>query len=516
MATLYGKGHIREIEKGKKYHIELSTGLDPETGEYGRARETFLGTRRQAELRIEQIRAKAELRRELYKLGVTDSDLMRHGLDLEAAMLDGMSARQVRDRLDGLDAEVQAARLQGVLFADVCERYLSGREQLGKRRKNTYRIDRCLSKHLLKQLGNTPVVSIDPEAARAAVYGMQADGVGANTICKAFKLLQRIMRYAVKENVCDLATNPIEYVEAPEMPAPKRYRLDAADAMRLGSVLTEGTPTANRTAAYFALHTGARLGETLGLEWQHVYTDGPRPYAYLVQQLLADGTTGPLKTDKNGDSFGRVAPLDASTVAALNAWRKEQQAQLEALGIKQDGATPVFTSGAGSWLNHSNYERWWRGFCVDNGFGRWVDDDGRPIIALTVGTDAGQYGGCRIEWRDVDGWPCDEDGKRYSRTYKRPARKRKYDGLRFHSLRHSFFTEFIHSGHGKTDALYLGGWNSTQMLDTCYVHPTPETVWNSVGFMDNLDAGKCDTVPGVIKRFANDLPKTESATQSHM
>jgi hypothetical protein len=60
MAKLYGKGTITEIVKGKKYRLALSAGKDPITGKYRRHQETFLGTKRQAELRIEQIRRELE------------------------------------------------------------------------------------------------------------------------------------------------------------------------------------------------------------------------------------------------------------------------------------------------------------------------------------------------------------------------------------------------------------------------------------------------------------------------
>lgn len=40
MAKLYGKGHIREIVKGKKYRIEVNGGKDPASGQtYGRGQD---------------------------------------------------------------------------------------------------------------------------------------------------------------------------------------------------------------------------------------------------------------------------------------------------------------------------------------------------------------------------------------------------------------------------------------------------------------------------------------------
>lgn len=503
MATLYGRGTITEIEKGRKYRLELSTGRNPETGEYERERETFRGTRRQAELRIEQLRAKAELRRDLRALGVKDADLERHGLDLEAALLERWNARQVRDRLD----ELEAASLPVVTLGDWCETYIKMRADSGKYRRKTLQQERSTSKHLVRGLGGTPLGDITPLMVAEHLAAMRADGVGDTTCRQCYKMLKQIMRYAVRNGLID--SNPVDNVDAPRKPKPKRDALSSAEARRLGKVATSGTPTAAKTAVYLALHCGTRLGETLGLEWRHVYTDGKRPFIHVIQQHTAGNERTPLKTDSDDNPIGRVLPLDASTVAALDAWRVEQRKQLAALGIEQGSSTPVFTSGAGSWMNHGNFQRWWRGFCTDNGFGRWVDDEGREIVALTIGADAAPFEGCRIEWRDSDGWPCDENGKRYSRTYKRPAIKRRYEGLNFHELRHTHFTLMVQAGVDIPTAQALGGWDSPEMLNTVYLHATPEHIWSTRGFMDDMEP---DEAPDEM-RFAHDLPKTEQTGQ---
>ena len=54
MTGIYGMGTVEELIKGKKYRIQLPCGKDPVTGKYLRVRETFIGTKRQAELRIEE------------------------------------------------------------------------------------------------------------------------------------------------------------------------------------------------------------------------------------------------------------------------------------------------------------------------------------------------------------------------------------------------------------------------------------------------------------------------------
>lgn len=444
MAKLYGKGSIEEIIKGKKYRLTLSAGKDPITGKYRRHKETFLGTRRQAELRIEEI---------------------RHELE-----------------------QGKAVNADKITLAEWLENYLSDRESMRKHRPATLRRDRGLSKHILRGLGAVRIVDITPAMVNGFYASLRDAKVGDTTIKQCHRLLKTVMKQAVNNDL--IARNPVERAETPKNPKPNRQSLGIDEANRMSALCTEGRPTANKTAVYIALATGARLGEILGLEWQHVVLDGDRPFIHFMQQFTEAGKPAPLKTDKDENPIGRIVPLDSSTVAVLRAWKSEQVVQLNSIGIEQGSKTPVFTNQNGTYTNHSRFQRWWRSFCIDNGFGKLVTDDGKQIIGLLLGTDTAPYPSTDylIEWHDSDGWPCDIDGKRYSRSYKRPKTKSRYEGLHFHSLRHTHFSLRLASGMDLITAQALGGWSSPAMLMNVYAHPVSENIWNSAGFMDKLTA----------------------------
>ena len=440
MAKLYGKGTIEEKVKGKKYRIRFSVGKNPVTGKYDMHTETFLGTRRQAELRVEELRKQYESGR--------------------------------------------ALRADEITFSEWCERFLSGREGLGKLKPATLRQNRNTSRHLLRYLGDVRVSEIAPVNVTDMYAAMRGDGVGDATILHCHKLMKQIMKSAMDNDIC--LRNPMDRVDAPKKPKTKREALSADESRRLASIVTESEPGANETAVYIALATGARLGEVLGLTWDDVSTGGKRPYIHFIKQLTREGKLASLKTDEEDNPVGRVVPIDGSTVAVLERWRGAQAKALKELGVKQTDETHVITNGLGSHCDHTNYERWFRSFCARNGFGKWVDEDGRDIVSLTVGEDAGEREDCVIEWRDAEGWPCDETGRRYSRSYKRPKIKHCYEGLNYHELRHTHFTHRLADGMDIPTAQALGGWSSPAMLMTTYAHPVSENVWASAGFMDTL------------------------------
>lgn len=489
MARLYGKGTLIEIVRGKKYRIKFSGGKNPLSGrvyasndkvpdkafaidangkqvkpkviygkaskeqresferwktpvEYYQITETFLGTKRQAQLRVEEIRR-----------------------ELESG---------------------KAINADKVTFAELAEQYTSMREGMGNRRENTLRKERSTVRHLLDVLGSTRIVDITPAVIGTMYVNMRTSGMGNSALVQCHGLLSRIMKYAVDNDL--ITRNPCDRVEAPKNPKPKRQSLGTEDAARMLGICASGTPTANKTAVFLGLSLGARLGEVLGLTWGHVVLDDARPFAHIVQQHTRYNTRTPLKTDSDENPIGRIVPLDASTVALLMAWKAEQRHLLNEYGIEQGSDTPIVTSTEGCWMGHAKFEKWFRGFCAENGYGQWVADDGTRIVDLCVGDVAEMYPDCIIEWRDSDGWPCDENGKRYSRTYKRPTIRRHYEGLVFHELRHSHFTMRLASGMDIPTAQALGGWSTPSMLLNVYAHPLAENIWASAGFVDNLTA----------------------------
>lgn len=446
MAKLYGRGQVKTLVKGKKHQIILPCGKDPITGRYRKHKETFYGTKRQAELRLE------EIRREL-----------------------------MSGKVPGADR---------IIMSDWCERYLQMREAMAIQRPNTLKRDRAMSKHIVNRLGSTKLVDIRPVNVNDMYAAMRRDGVGDSTVRHVHLLMKRVMRYALDNDI--ILRDPMDRVETPRNPKPEREVLSRSEAVVLVRACTGGVPTACGTAAYLGLALGSRIGETLGLRWCDVTLDGARPYVHIIQQHTSDGREAALKTDADDNPTGRIVPIGDQTVAVLMAWRSVQRGQLNMLGIEAGTDTPVITNRLGGYMDHCDFRRWWRSFCVENGFGRWVADDGREVIELAVGDDAGLYPEDRyiVEWRDPDGWPCDEDGRRYSRSHKRPRVKRHYEGPTPHALRRTRFTLMLADGVDIPTCQAVGGWSTARVLMDAYAHPVAENIWKTAGFMGSLGCGR--------------------------
>lgn len=448
--TLYGRGSVQEIERGKKYRIEVSCGKDPKTGKYRRVRETFRGTRRQAEMRCEEIRREQEER-----------------LNKELARAD------------------HAGMADTDTYAAVSERFISGRIANGHRgkpyRRETVVGMRNAERHLVSRIGDMQIAKVDHILIEELLTSMRKDGVGENTLVKVYRQLRQVLDYAVRVGI--IPDNPCAKLDpniVPVEPKGRREALPVDEMKRLARLCTGPDTDGKRMAVFIALSCGLRFGECMGLTWNHVDLDSEPARLQVVQQHNRFGElTGP-KTEAGA----RMVPLDYLTQGVLSAWKVRQADLLAQLGIGQDGSTPVCTNERGDFNNTSSYGRWWRRFCVANGFGRWEDDEGRPIVQLPIGTPAGY--GIVAEYRDAEGWPCDVDGRRYSRSYPKPKFKRHYSGLVFHQLRHSHFTQRVAQGTDLKSVQYLGGWSTASVLLNTYAHADQRKILESASFMPDL------------------------------
>ncbi|MDO4537762.1 MAG: tyrosine-type recombinase/integrase [Coriobacteriales bacterium] len=494
-------GKVTEIGP-KLWVVEASGGTDPITGKRIRARERFHGNKTQAEERLQALKNELKLSRELSAVGVTERDLLDCGLSIGYLVQDGtMNAAMVKSKVDAHHAERErllAEEKRRMPFCDFFEEYLAGREKMEHGRKSTMEKYRSVGSHIQQYLEGKELVDVDTETIERMYGDFRAAGMGDETLLVCHTLMNMVMAQAYKFDRID--QNPMDKVERPKRTTDtKRGMLQPDEVRRLDRIITTGELSAYKMAVYIALATGARLGEILGLQWEHVREDHGRPYIDFVQQHTRYNERTDLKTDKHNTRKGRIVPIDRTTLQVLGTWKATQRAALNELGIEQGKTTPIITNTVGNWVTHSDLERWFREFCARNGFGAFYTEDGRQIVELLPGDSMAmlypedQY---LVLWRDADGWQTDENGKRFSRSNPNPYKglKRHYEGLRFHWLRHSHFS-LRRAGVASNGTIkrldpetlqQLGGWKDNRMIDRIYGHPVEANLWASAGFMDSI------------------------------
>ncbi len=283
-------------------------------------------------------------------------------------------------------------------------------------RPSTFRNYNGLLAHVLPALGHVPLRGVTAPMLNRR-YAELLDGddehrpLSPSTVRLIHTLVRQALGDAVKWN--RLARNPADSAEPPSARAAKARTMQTWDRDQLRHFLNSVTDDRLYGAWRMAATTGMRRGEVLGLRWHDLDLDASRT---SIVQTLVDGPQAPQLSEPKTESGRRSVALDAKTVAALRAHRKEQAAEKLALG-------PAYQDGGGLV------------FCRE---------DGVPI------------------------WP-----RTFSRAFERLAEAAELPRIRLHDLRHTHATLALAAGiHPKVVSERLGHANISITLDT-YSHAIP-------------------------------------------
>ncbi len=270
---------------------------------------------------------------------------------------------------------------------------------------------------------------LTPSDVREWCEELERRGVSPRSIKHAKIALGLMFACAAEDS--DVAGNPVRvatYIASREArqqhPQRKRRRLTADDVVAILAVMS------GQWRAFFMLlaQTGMRIGELLGLTWEHVHL-GDDPHIMVIEQVYR-GERKQLKTDASEAKI----PISASMASWLAELRPE--------GVCADA--PVFASRTGGALTYANvYNRVLRPALVAAG------------LAVKVGETA-------------------KGGPIYD-----------YQGIAFHAFRHACGSLLL--AHGKTPKQVQGWLRHSQLTTTMnvYIHQVDDGLgsadaWESI------------------------------------
>ncbi|MBQ9020935.1 MAG: site-specific integrase [Alistipes sp.] len=300
-------------------------------------------------------------------------------------------ARRKRDELlriieGGIDLKASET-----LFADYAAQWLERRKHDGTLGKNTIKSDGYTVGVLCKYLGGVAIADITPSMVDSLLVKAKEDrGISGSTLRRFYITLNQILKQAEMHEL--IRRNPCSRVKAPRPNNNTRDSLTASEGARLLRCIAQAeeqayieeaekeerqtergnlfartylrglAPIACTMAARIGLATGARRGEVLALCWGAI--DLEEGTLAILQSVTERGEVKQPKTSAGR----RIVSIDAATVSALKRWKQYQARELRKLGIKQNGSTPAISDSKGTFLIPSNFSRWWRSFTAENGF----------------------------------------------------------------------------------------------------------------------------------------------------
>jgi integrase len=178
-----------------------------------------------------------------------------------------------------------------------------------------------LNRHILPLLGFYKVQELTPALLNKWLSDKAAEGLSYNTLKSMRAVIKTMLNYAVLPAEL-IANNPALYVAVPKNTPRQVVSRSLVSADTLAAMLAD-CPARSPMSIILQLlyHTGARIGEVLGLGWQDI--DFDRQTITISKQLRLLGGTPTLAAPKTATSQRQVI-IDGQLVAALKAWKRQQ------------------------------------------------------------------------------------------------------------------------------------------------------------------------------------------------
>ncbi|WIB68066.1 site-specific integrase [Curtobacterium sp. MCBD17_035] len=220
------------------------------------------------------------------------------------------------------------------------EQWLRRRVDDGLRASTAYTYSAYVTNDIVPQVGALKLTDLRRHHIDALVRKLRDDGRGGVTVRRIYSTLRAALADAERLDL--IASNPAANVT---VPTPARKPMTMWEPQQAQQFLDGLTDERLGVLFEFALYTGMRRGEIVGLRWSDV--DLPRAQVTVRQQRVQVGSrveVGAVKTDAGQD---RRVLLGANVVGSLIAWQVRQAQEAELLGSTYNPSGYVFTTALG-------------------------------------------------------------------------------------------------------------------------------------------------------------------------
>ena len=229
-------------------------------------------------------------------------------------------------------------------------------------------------RHIQDMFGHMRLSDLKPDDVRHIYAAARKSGMSEAELHGTHVKLRQILQDAVDNEL--ILRNPCTPVKLPKPTYRERAPLTAEEASRFLSCLMDEPLSAKAAGTMLLLQCGLRRGEMLGLTWGDI--DFKQRTLSVSRKFTNDKT---LRAPKSKMSRRTIA-INDSLANYLTRWKSEQLVQLSQYTLSQGEETPVVngirvvTTGDGKYatvvnVDGHNFDRWFRDFCVDNGFGKY-------------------------------------------------------------------------------------------------------------------------------------------------
>ncbi|VWL94648.1 Tyrosine recombinase XerC [Collinsella aerofaciens] len=233
-------------------------------------------------------------------------------------------------------------------------------------------------RHIRELFGDMPLGALRPdEIKRAYAEAISTGRFTEAEIRRIHVKLKQVMQDALENEL--IGRNPCISIKLPKPDLRVRNFLSPDELPQFTKCLLSEPMGPMTVCTMLIFHLGLRKGEALGLCWEDY--DPEAMEIRIIRQYTNDKTLRAPKSEMSR----RILSIDSSLAAYLNDWKMRQRSLFEQRGLRQRNSDPLvhaFSTHKDENGNlhvsitrpdGHNYSRWFRDFCVDNGYGEYAN-----------------------------------------------------------------------------------------------------------------------------------------------
>ena len=228
-------------------------------------------------------------------------------------------------------------------------------------------------RHIESLFGNCSMSRLTSEKIRSVYRRVRSENIHSESELQVIDMrLRELFRKALAEGV--VSKSPMDNVDKPSPERKEPKRLTEQEISEVKSVLRSSALDSNTVGVWLAADCGMRIGEIMAVSWDEIDLD--RRILNVRWQYTTDCS---YRRPKSRASI-RSIPLNSEITEILAAWRDYVETTFGSLpevkveafdGDRKTHLTvkPVIFDSNLSLYDPSNYERWFREWSVEHGFG---------------------------------------------------------------------------------------------------------------------------------------------------
>ena len=219
--------------------------------------------------------------------------------------------------------------------------------QTSVRPRTTEQYIQVVNQHIMPVFGRLKLKDLRPEQVQSFYNAKIKDGASARTVLLIHAVFHRALEQALKYGLIN--RNPLDAVTRPKL---RRKEMKTLNDIQVRTLLQAAQGNRLETLYWFAVTTGLRQGELIGLKWSDLDWNNKR--LRIQRQVQRQKNKGLVFSEPKTNAGRRIIVLGSSTIEKLREHYQRQPLERQFAGIYWVENDLIFPNSHGNPLEPSN------------------------------------------------------------------------------------------------------------------------------------------------------------------